>query len=71
MIFLKIYHVGQKKISKLSHACVPLKVPKREIFITELYILSYPNWVGDLRTEPKIPFVFSVRLIFAILFFNL
>ncbi len=34
-----------------------LKVPKREIFVTELFILSDPIWVGDLRTEPKKPFV--------------
>jgi hypothetical protein len=43
-------------------------VPKREIFVTELFILSYPTWVCDLRTEPKNPFVLSVRLIFAIFF---
>ncbi len=30
-----------------------LKVPKREIFVTELFILSDPIWVGDLRNEPK------------------
>jgi hypothetical protein len=34
-----------------------LKVPKREIFLTELFILSDPIWIGDLRTEPKNPFV--------------
>jgi hypothetical protein len=34
-----------------------LKVPRREIFVTELFILSDPIWVGDLRTEPKKPFV--------------
>jgi hypothetical protein len=34
-----------------------LKVPKREIFVTELFILSDPIWVDDLRTEPKKPFV--------------
>ncbi len=34
-----------------------LKVPKREIFVTELFILSDPIWVGDLRTEPKKHFV--------------
>ncbi len=34
-----------------------LKVPKREIFVTELFILSDPIWVGDLRTESKKPFV--------------
>jgi hypothetical protein len=36
---------------------VNLKVPKREIFVTELFILSDPIWVGDLRTEPKKTFV--------------
>ncbi len=35
----------------------PLKVPKREIFVTELFILSDPIWVGDLRNGPKKPFV--------------
>ena len=35
----------------------PLKVPKREIFVIELFIQSDPIWVGDLRTEPKKPFV--------------
>jgi hypothetical protein len=30
-----------------------LKVPKREIFVTELIILSHPIWIGDLRNEPK------------------
>jgi hypothetical protein len=34
-----------------------LKVPKREIFVTELFILSDPIWVGGLRNEPKKPFV--------------
>ncbi len=43
----------QKTRAKNSHAWAPLKVPKREIFVTELYILSDPIWVGDLRTEPK------------------
>jgi hypothetical protein len=37
--------------------CKKLKVPKREIFVTELLTLSDPIWVGDLRTEPKKPFV--------------
>jgi hypothetical protein len=27
-------------------------VPKSEIFVTELFILSDPIWVSDLRTEP-------------------
>jgi hypothetical protein len=34
-----------------------LKVPKRGIFVTELFTLSDPTWVGDLRNEPKKPFV--------------
>jgi hypothetical protein len=33
------------------------KVPKREIFVTELFTLSDSIWIGDLRTEPKNPFV--------------
>ncbi len=32
-------------------------IPKREIFVTELFILSDPIWVDDLRNEPKKPFV--------------
>ncbi len=38
-------------------AIIRLKVPKREIFVTELFIQSDPIWVGDLRTEPKKPLV--------------
>ncbi len=34
-----------------------LKVPKPEILVTELFILSDPIWVVDLRNEPKKPFV--------------
>ncbi len=34
-----------------------LKVPKREIFVTELIILSDPLWIGDLRTKAKNRFV--------------
>jgi len=30
-----------------------LKVPKCEIFITKLYTLSEPFWVGDLGSEAK------------------
>jgi hypothetical protein len=30
-----------------------LKVPKREIFVTELFILSDSIWVGDLVPEAK------------------
>jgi hypothetical protein len=32
-------------------------VPKREIFVTELIILSHPIWIGDLRTKAKNRFV--------------
>ncbi len=38
-----------------SKALETLKVPKREIFVTELFILSDPIWVGDLRNEPNKP----------------
>ncbi len=34
-----------------------LKVPKHEKFVTELFTLSDPIWIGDMRTEPKKPFV--------------
>ena len=34
-----------------------LKVPKREIFVTELFILRDPILVGDLSNEPKKLFV--------------
>jgi hypothetical protein len=47
----------QKTPAKNSHAWTPLKVPKREIFVTELIILSHPIWIGDLRNEPKNRFV--------------
>ena len=49
----------QKTRAKNSHAWAPLKVPKREIFVTELFVLSDPIWVGDLRNEPKKPFFFK------------
>ncbi len=29
--------LGKKKNSKLSHACVPLKGPKREIFVAGIF----------------------------------
>ncbi len=45
------------------------KVPKREIFVTELIILSHPIWIGDLRTKAKNRLVRIVRLLFAILVF--
>jgi hypothetical protein len=31
-----------------------LKVPKREIFVTVLYTLSDPIWLGDLGLKKKI-----------------
>jgi hypothetical protein len=31
-----------------------LKVPKREIFVIKLIILSHPIWIGDLRQNQKI-----------------
>ncbi len=34
-----------------------LKMSKREIFVTELFTLSDPIWIGDMRTEPKKPIV--------------
>jgi hypothetical protein len=49
--------------------CIFLKVPKREIFVTELIILSDPIWIVDLRTKAKNRFVRIVRLLFASLVF--
>jgi hypothetical protein len=40
-----------------------LKVPKREIFVTELFTLSDPIWVGDMQ---KNQFFKICRIIFAI-----
>ncbi len=34
-----------------------LRVPKPEIFLTELFILSDPIEISDLRTEPKNQFM--------------
>jgi hypothetical protein len=36
--------------SLTSVAVVSLKVPKNKVFMNELFILSDPIWVGDLRT---------------------
>jgi hypothetical protein len=48
----KLVFIGSKvKLKKL------LKVPKREMFVTELFTLSNPIWIGDLRTEPKNTFL--------------
>ncbi len=52
---------GVKRMTRFSvHIplqIVILKVPKREIFLTELSILSVPIWIGKLRAEPKKTFV--------------
>jgi hypothetical protein len=52
-----------------AHLSNSLKVPKREIFVTELIILRHPIWIGDLRTKAKNRFVRIVRLLLAILVF--
>jgi hypothetical protein len=36
---------------------IVLMVPKREIFVTELFTLSDPIWIGDIRIGPKKLFV--------------
>jgi hypothetical protein len=56
----------------IQYTCISgssLKVPKREIFVTELIILIHPIWIGVLRTKAKKRFVKIVRLLFAILGF--
>ncbi len=51
LFLLPIYvFLGRSGLTR-DYEC--LKVPKREIFVTELFILSDPIWVGDLRNEPK------------------
>jgi hypothetical protein len=52
-----IFFVEAFRLLAAWFSCDSLKVPKREIFVTELFILSDPIWVGDLRNEPKKPFV--------------
>jgi hypothetical protein len=57
-VLIKAYPMEPFACSCRSWArCPPLKVPKRKIFETELFILRDPIWVGDLRTEPKKTFV--------------
>ncbi len=54
MRFLTTFLNFSKLISSLkAQVCNILKVPKREIFVTELIILSHPIWIGDLRTKAK------------------
>jgi hypothetical protein len=59
MIFDATFKIHKQEIVVSSDIILffYLKVPKSEIFVTELFILSDPIWVGDLRTEPKKPFV--------------
>jgi hypothetical protein len=37
-----------KLVQKIKPRISGLKVPKREIFVTELFTLSVPIWIGDL-----------------------
>ncbi len=48
---------GTQNTCKMQRGKIEVKVPKPEIFVTELFILSDPIWVGDLRNEPKKPVV--------------
>jgi hypothetical protein len=50
---MKIYLLNYFN-SKIKHKTIILQVPKREIFLTELIILSYHIWTGDLGTKAKI-----------------
>ncbi len=40
---------------RISHAWAPLKGPKREIFVAEIFAQIRPVWIGDLGTRPKNP----------------
>jgi hypothetical protein len=48
---------------------IKVPIPKREIFMTELFTLSDPIWAGDLGTEAKNQCLKIFRLIFTIFFF--
>ncbi len=57
---LYLQYLGEKKKNRHMQNITVfayLKVPKREIFVTELIILSHPIWIGDFRNEPKNRFV--------------
>jgi hypothetical protein len=41
-------------LATYPHSQTNLKVFKHEIFLTELIILSYPIWTGDLGSTAKI-----------------
>jgi hypothetical protein len=45
------------RLETITFSDATLKVPKREIFVTELFTRSDPIWIGDMRTEPIKPFV--------------
>ncbi len=53
--YLVIYEEAVSHIYDFATApfWISLKVPKREIFVTELSVLSHPIWIGDLRTKAK------------------
>jgi hypothetical protein len=53
----KVSGIALQDIKILMTGLGYLKVPKREIFVTELFTLSDPVWIGDLRTAPKNLFV--------------
>ncbi len=67
MIFYMFLHIKKIHICALVHPYESnsesaltsqlSKVPKREIFVSELITLSDPIWKHDLRTEPKNQFV--------------
>ncbi len=50
---LREYYIQKwlKNLKKNSLVLGGLKVPKREIFVTELFTLSDPIWISDMRTE--------------------
>jgi hypothetical protein len=43
----------KKTRSKKSHDTVPLKGPKREMFVAGIFTEIRPVWVGDLESRPK------------------
>ena len=59
MIFLKENSDPRLPLDGSIHVVTifSFKVPKREIFLTELSILSVPICIGNLRAEPKKTFV--------------
>ncbi len=45
--------IGLKGMAVFSHACVPLKGPKREIFGLGIFAQIRPIWIGYKGTRPK------------------